>query len=298
MSTNALGTFLTKLTDWKFCPPSDHLWTVSIVLASRGDKEISNNSFATLYNNICKVNAKFDAQFSPRWKINVNDEGSYFGALQDSQIGLFLATDLSFNANGINIKDEQSPTTTQFTGWLSYGKTQVGRNHNHAIKIKFLKSNWDINDLFIDRWIAAIGQQGLVEDSSLPNIKANIIITEYACGVPGKTDGTWFARKQVVLTKAFPKSRDQMEYTYAFDSAGEFKSKGVDFEFDAYQTTYFSPPVESGQYVYKKVQSAASTDTTVSTPGYITPSTAVGTSEVGPTLTSADIERINGNKYK
>lgn len=271
MATNALGTFLTKFQDWKFCPPSDHLWTVSIVLHPRGDKNSTNN-FGALFNNICQVNSKFDSMFSPKWKLTVNgEENTYFGSLQDSKIGLFLATDISFNANSVNITDSQSGLNQQFTGFLSFGKTQTGRNHNHAIKIKFLKSNWDINDLFIDRWIAAIGQQGLIEDESLPNIKGNIIITEYACGIPGKNDGTWFARKQIILTKAFPKSRDQIEYSYSSDSAGEFKSKGVDFEFDAYQVTYFAPgggTAAAPAVVSNKTSSATTNkETSISTPG-------------------------------
>lgn len=242
MSTNALGTFLTKFQDWRFCPPSDHLWTVTILLAPRNEDTTLPSSFKTLYNNICNVNERFNKMFSPKWKMTIeSDTSSYINKIQDSEIGLFLATDISFNTNSINILDNQSGNNIQFTGFLSFGKTQMGRQHNHAGKIRFLKSNWDINELFFDRWISAIGQQGLIEDSTLPNIKANIIITEYACSTPNSTDGTWFIRKQIMLNKAFPKSRAQVSYSYSPEDAGSFKSTDVDFEFDSYQITYFSP---------------------------------------------------------
>ena len=242
MASNPLGAFLTKFQDWKFCPPSDHLWTVTILLAPRNETKSATSSFGTLYSNICQVNDKFSSSYSPKWKTTVNgDVSGYIGKLQDSEIGLFLATDVSFNTNSVKIQDSQSGINSAFTGFLSFGKTQIGREHNHAGKIKFLKSNWDINEIFFDKWIAAIGQQGLIEDSALPNIKANIIITEYACGTPNKNEGSWFARKQITLTRAFPKSRENMIYSYSPDDAGTFKSTAVDFEFDSYQVTVFSP---------------------------------------------------------
>lgn len=277
MSANALGTFLTKFEDWKFCPPSDNLWTINILLSGRNDGK-NGTSFGTLFSNINLVNSKFNNMYSPKWSLKYEDDDSYISKLQDPDIGLFLATDITFNANNVSISDSQSPINQQFSGFLSYGKVQQGRGHNHEAKIQLLKSNWDINDIFIDKWIAAIGQQGLIEDSRLPNIKANIIITEYSAGIPieGSNNGKWFPRKQISLIRAFPKDRDQMKYSYSPDTAGDFKTCMVTFEFDSFQIKYFPLP----------------------TPGYITPSTAAGTSEVGPTLTSADIERINGDKYK
>lgn len=285
MSTNALGTFLNKLTDWKYCPPSNNLWTISFLLSTAGTGDISGASFLNLYKNIDKVNTIYSNMYSKRWSVNFNDTaGTYIANLQDKDIGFFLATDVSFNANSVTITDSQSGINSQFSGFLNFGKTQTGRNHNHGAKISFLRSNWDVNEIFIDKWIAAIGQQGLIEDSSLANIKSNIIITEYACSVPGRKATTWWPRKRITLTRAFPYNREQNTYSYSPDSAGEFKSINVDFEFDAYQIEYFALPAGS---------------TSTGTPGYISGTTAVGTSEVGPTYTSADIERINaGKEYK
>lgn len=243
MAVGALNIFLNKFEDWKFCPPSDHLWTISIVSNTNGKR-----TFGNLWSEIKAVNSTFSSIYKHNWKVELEfgagGEDSYFGVLDDPTIGIFLATDINFNANSVIIRDNQSANSLQYTGFFSYAKTQTGRNHNHAIKVRFLKSNWDFNEIFIDSWIAAIGQQGLIEDSSLPNIKADITINEYAASAPGQKEGAWFLRKQVKLLKAFPKSRDQIEYTYSPDSAGEFKSKAVDFEFDGYEVKYFKVPGE------------------------------------------------------
>lgn len=162
---------------------------------------------------------------------------------------------------------------------LVMGKLFNGRTHNHAAKIKFLKTNWDISELFFDKWIAAIGQQGLIEDSSLPNLRANIIISEYAASTPSNTDAkTWVRKKVISLLRAFPKNRSQYNYSYNFDSAGTAKTTDVDFEFDAYRVYYEDVGVT------KVGQSP------VRTPGYVTASTAVGTSIVGSTVTPEQIK--------
>lgn len=278
---NALGVYLNKFQDWKYCPPSDHLWTVTFLLSPRGGAN-EVGTFKTLYNNILKVNSQYNATFSPLWKISTpSDDINFVLGAQDTTIGMFLASEISFNGNSISITDTQSNTSVQYSGWLSYGKTVTGRSHNHAAKIKFFKSNWDITEIFIDRWIAAIGQQGLIEDSSLSNIKANIIITEYAASVPNQSAGVWVPRKKITLLRAFPKNRGESKYDYTPESAGEAKFNLVDFEFDAYQVEYFDVGVT------KKPIGG--------TPGYVSPTTAVGTSIVGPTLTKEDIEKLYPN---
>ena len=275
MPSNALGTYLSKFDDWKYCPPSDHLWTVTFLLSSQGNT-ISDNSLAALYKNILAVNKRHNATFSKRWNVEVPEEEGleFITSSQDSSIGSFLATDINFSTNAVNIMSDASPNSVQYSGWVSYGKVQNGRDHTHSIKISFNKTNWDINEVFFDRWIAAVGQQGLIEDSRLKNIKANIIIREYACSTPSNL-GAWVPRKQVTLTRAFPKSRKPGEYSYTYDQAGSMKTDMVEFEFDNYQIEYF--PL----YAYS-----------TGTPGYITPTTAAGTSMLGPTITS---DQLNGN---
>jgi hypothetical protein len=240
MATHALGIFLDKLTDWKFCPPSDNLWTINFLLTPQSGGNNNPNSFTTLYENINKVNDSFAGTYSPLWKVTTpSEDKSFVETAQDKEIGFFLANDVSFNGNAVNIIDNQSNKSVSHTGWFSFGKTQNGREHNHAAKINFFKTNWDITEIFIDKWIAAVGQQGLIEDSSLPNIKSNIVITEYAASTPNKT-GVWVPRKQITLYKAVPKSRGESKLTYEFDEAGAMKTSIVDFEFDAYKINYFS----------------------------------------------------------
>lgn len=247
MPTNALGTFLQKFRDWKFCPPSDHLWTVHFTLSPRSTTgEIQQSSLGDLYNNIISANTRYDSMYSPIWKIDVpNDISSYMGNIQDSTIGMFLASDVSFSTNKINSISATSESIKPYSGWLSYGKIQAGRDHTHTAKIKFFKSNWDISEIFFDRWIGAIGQQGLIEDETLPNLKANIIINEYACSAPAEkltkigTDITsWLLRKTITLSRAFPTSRDQTTLSYEDGDAGKVKYNNVDFDFDSYQIKY------------------------------------------------------------
>lgn len=286
--SSPLGTFLSKFTDWKYCPPSSHLWTVNFLLAPRGTAGASSTSFSTLYNNICNVNARFNSMYSPIWKITTpEDHINFISSSQDNTIGMFLAREISFNGNSVSTQDSQSGLNQSFTGWISYGKTQTGRNHNHAAKIKFFQGNWDIIEIFIDKWIAAIGQQGLIEDDTLSNIKANIVITEYAASVPNNTSGVWVPKKRITLLRAFPKNRQDSKYDYEPENAGDARFNLVDFEFDGYQIEYLN------------VGNTVSSTGTKGTPGYISGSTAVGTSEVGPTYTIEDIERINaGKNYK
>lgn len=282
MPSNALGTYLSKFDDWKFCPPSDHLWTVSFSLATQGTA-ITDNSLGALYKNILEVNNRHDSIFGTKWKVDAPEDEArnFITSSQDSSIGSFLATDISFETNDVIIQHDPGTVLTQFSGWVSYGKFQSGRNHSHNIKISFNKTNWDINELFFDRWIAAIGQQGLIEDSRLKNIKANIVIREYACSSPNNA-GAWVPRKQILLTRAFPKSRKDYEYSYRYDTAGAMKTDMVEFEFDNYQILY------QGLNAY--------TDKSGGTPGYISPTFSEGYSEVtGDYITKEEVQGALGN---
>lgn len=269
MSTNVLGTYLDKFKNWRFCPPSNHLWTITFLEASTGNA-VEAGTFYQLYSNIKSVNDAYNSAYSPLWRVvNPNGMETYVSAVQDSDIGLFLVSEISYNGNSVVISDSQSNSMHQYTGWVSYGKTQTGRNHNHAAKIKFAQTNWDFIEVFIDRWIAAIGQQGLIEDSSLKNIKANIIITEYANSVPdkAKNTGAWVPRKKVILKRAFPKSREQSKLSYDSETAGEMKYNAVDFEFDAYEIYYYdvfdSGYIQTGNTT---PQQATSSDISISAP--------------------------------
>lgn len=269
----ALNSFLDKMRDWKFNPPSNNLWTIKIGLHNDGQSKETKHGLPELYTNILKVNQAYMETFSSSWDIKIDGAEdpllTYIEQVQAEDIGLFLATDVSFNANAVNIKDESSPNNTQFTGWLGFGKIQNGRQHNHAGKIMFYHSNWDIHELLFDLWIAAIGQQGLIEgdeEDGIYNIKADIIICEYAAATQGKKKAeTWQLRKTIKLTKCFPKNRQQYSYTYSSDKAGLFTSDAVDIEFENYSITY--PSVAHGLAEAKaaKYEGGAATPIAVNT---------------------------------
>lgn len=246
MSTNALGTFLTKLTDWKYCPPSTNLWTITFEQHNPGSQAETNktHTFANLYNDIEKANHNFvnGYKISQLYDANVNfhtdNNANFVINAQDNNIGFFLATDVHFNALEVQIADQMSANEINYSGFINYGKVMTGKNHNMEAKISFYNSNWDINELLFDRWIAAIGRQGLIESSDLPNIKSRIIISEYAAGIPGQRSDIWHLRKQIILHKAFPKNRDAYKYSYDPNEAGVFKSSVVNFDFSAYTIKY------------------------------------------------------------
>lgn len=250
----SLGIFLDKMRNWKFNPPSSNLWVIHLSLYNDGSQTKdakATHDLLSLYENIKKVNNQFDSVYNSAYGVIVDGENGennlkqYISLLDDGTIGLFLATDLTMNTNKVTIKDQESGTNTAFTGWLKFGKVQTGRDHNLNIKVKFLKSNWDINELLFDPWIAAIGQQGLIEgdeEDGLYNIKGNMMIMEYAASAPGKDTNTWVLRKVIELNRCFPVSRDQYTYTYSPDKAGSFESAMVTFEFDYYKIRYTDFP--------------------------------------------------------
>lgn len=249
-----LGRFLHKLSDWKFCPPSGHLWTIQIKLHNNGlITEKGNNaadfSFGKLFENILAVNSLYHSTFGSSYKVSIkgDDENKllfdYVNSLHDSEIGLFLANEITFNANDIKVQDVSSQQNQNFTGWLSYGKIATGRSHNHNGKISFYSTNWNISEIIMDKWIAAIGQQGLIEgdeDNDIFDIKADIYINEYSASTPDSLISgmsSWQLRKIIKLTKAFPKARDPYKFSYTED-ATDMQTLKVDFEFENYAIEY------------------------------------------------------------
>lgn len=235
----ALGVFLSKFSDWKFCPPSKNLWTVSFSVHKDGTS-VANNSFSDLYSNIINVNENFLSRVSTKWKIGApKSTAEFIDKLQDKEIGLFLATDISFAPSSVNVISKN--TKFNWGGWLKTPSYQNGREQDFDAKIRFYSTNWDINELLLDPWIAAVGQQGLIEiDDTLNvgyyNIKADITICEYACSKPNEKTDTWVLRKTIILKKAYPVKRAQYKYDYDvpnFTSPGE-----ATFDFENYSIIY------------------------------------------------------------
>lgn len=251
--SGALNTFLTKLENWKYCPPSNHLWTVVFEQYNPGTQgETSKkHTFNELYNDIEKANYnyvnnhKINQLYDSNINFHTNENNNFVLGAQDDNIGFFLATDISFNPHEVQIADQMSANEINYSGFINYGKIMTGKNHNFEAKISFYNSNWDINEIFFDRWIAAIGRQGLIESSELPNLKSQIIISEYAASLPGMPHDMWRLRKQIILHKAFPKNRDPYKYSYDPAEAGSFKSSVVNFDFSAYSIRYPETPIKS-----------------------------------------------------
>lgn len=239
MASSPIARFLSKFSDWKFCPPSSHLWTVNILLSPRNDNK--GNKLSNLYANICSVNERYSSTYGNKWKVDAPSDASNFViSNQDSEIGLFLATEINFDSFDIQADPGTSNGATQYSGFLNFGKVQMGKKQGVPLKISFLCSNWDITDLLFEKWIGAIGQQGLIESDELPNIKATVVIREYACSVPGGAAGVWFPKKEITLYKAFPISKGNTSYKYSSD--GSFTDKLVSFDCESYNIKYLTLP--------------------------------------------------------
>lgn len=235
--------FLNKFTEWQFNCPSNTLWTIQILLHNSGNDKL-NHTLLNLYKNILYCNQKYQLQYNTDWKIsNANKNSSFLSqfmavfGLDETQ--LFLADSVSFESNSVSINSQVSNSNVNYSGFLQFGKVATSKNQDLKAKIRFLCSNWDINDIFFDPWIAAIAQQGLIESSELPNIKADIVLNCYSASVPGKSYSktSWQLRKTHKFIKAFPISREQTTLGYAPEDAF-FKTCNVDFSFQEYSTTY------------------------------------------------------------
>ena len=235
--------FLNKFSEWQFNCPSNTLWTIKILLHNSGD-DSTEHSLVTLYKNIITCNKKYKLQNNTDWNIVNNNANASFlnqfiGAFNIDETQLFLADSVSFTLNSVTINSQVSNTNIPYSGFVQYGKIANNKNQDLQAKIRFLCSNWDINDVFFDPWISAIAQQGLIESSELPAIKADIFLSCYSASVPGDSysKSTWQLRKTYKFFKAFPFSRDQISLGYNSEDAF-FKTVTVDFSFQDYSIVY------------------------------------------------------------
>lgn len=237
--------FLDKLKEWRFNPPSSNLWTIEIQLHNDGSG--SNHSLLELYKNIDKANRIYDATNGTHWKVfnsgNYNFSNDFLNRLQTDKGAFFLAHSISFDSRSIDVNDNAADFLGTSTGFVKFGTVENGSRFTPTCRIQFLETNWAIGDIFFDRWIASIGEQGLIEDSSLPNIKADIYLYQYSAGIPGDmfnkktiTKNDWQLRKITKLIKAFPKSRNGItDITYENNGP---KVETIDFSFMDYQIEY------------------------------------------------------------
>lgn len=241
----AIQLFIDKLKEWRFNPPSKNLWTVEIKLHNDGNE--SNHSLLELYQNIDKANRTYQETNGTFWKLtnssNYNFANDFLNRLQNDKTALFLAQGLDFNTRTVNYSDNSSDFMAQESGFIRYGTIENGSIYNPTCRLQFIDTNWGLGDILFDRWIAAIGQQGLIEDSSLPNIKADIYLYQYAASVPNQMinkksndKNDWQLRKITKLIKAFPKSRSGNS-NITYENSGP-TVETVEFSFMDYQIEY------------------------------------------------------------
>lgn len=244
--------FNEKIQIFQFAPPSDNLWNITIqpsMLQNIGDIDTSNQNLLQLYKNIIKVNETWDKSKAEEWQISIAQAQNkskqtadiFIKHLCDDEMGVFLAQQINFNPISINHDNESFGLLQQQGGFFKNAKVVKSRKSDDTVRINFLISNWDISEILIDPWIAAIAQHGLIADGL--TLKAKIIVTEYSASHPKFTENeeypcTMEERKQYIFDGCFPISRDETKKTYELNDAGTYKNSVVTFAYDTYQINY------------------------------------------------------------
>lgn len=237
--------FLGYLQDWKYAAPSDNLWTFNIRVHNNGlisNSNSTNFTFNQLYKNIDTVNQSYTNSINTIWRITKNKNSinpeDYFNKF-DKDNGLFLVQEVNIYNTSVSVQDTNMTALDQHRGFLQAGKIVTMRNYLEGMTAKFLVTNWSVLEIFFDKWISAIAQQGLIEDSQNPQIKADIIINQYARSIPNSDNyQAMELQKSINLIRAFPFRRDQLSYSYDGEKAGVFKVGQVNFKFDDYIINY------------------------------------------------------------
>lgn len=243
----SINGFINKMQQFYFAPPSDNLWTVSIRLHT-DSLSARPNTIVSLYDQIIEANRIYDtSNVKSKWGINYAakvklDPRNYMEDLADNS-RLFLAQTVNFKPYGITVSENVFTPAQSAGGFLTFGKVLQSKTGGNECSISFLISNWDICDILIDPWIAAIAKHGLIEATGIPNLKADIILEEYSSSVPkdmveGYEYKEMVLRKTYKFIKAFPISRGEVSKNYEYNQAGTFKTSTVQFKFDEYNITY------------------------------------------------------------
>lgn len=247
---NNIATFITKMQDYKFAPPSDNFWSVKIEVASSLEPG-SKKSIGDLYNNINAIHNSWNHKLSSKWKIDFEDNlkfkiSNYLSEFTGTP-QLFLAQKISFTPLSLIATNKYASNLQNHGGFLNVGNIVNARNPHGELKIDFLVSNWNIGDILFENWIGAVAKQGLIASSDLPIIKSDISVTEYAITYPHssttkKAKNAFYnqmhPRKQIIFYNAFPTSRSQQQKSYETNEAGAFKSSIISFAYDDYKIKY------------------------------------------------------------
>ena len=132
-----------------------------------------------LFTNIRTVNGTWSQNNEERWSLsgptskNLEAKTKFHEVIEnfcDKQIGIFLAQSISFTPMSLNFDDNAFGEFLQLGGFYKNGKIVKSIKMDDTLKINFLVSNYDITDILIEPWIAAIAQHGLIENG---NVKVN-----------------------------------------------------------------------------------------------------------------------------
>ena len=216
----------------------------------KNSKKPQNGNLLQLWENIKAVNKAWKDTHDEGWIIDMSGAATkskktpedFLQHLCNSQIGMFLAQRVNFSPIGINFDGNTFGEAAQLGGFFKNAKIVKGRNDSDKLNISFLVSNWDIGEILIDPWIAAIAQYGLFVDGKI-NLKARITVTEYSASHPKfaseqKYSNVMEARKQYIFENCFPISRETPEKVYDLEEAGKFKNTVVNFAFENYKIKY------------------------------------------------------------
>lgn len=245
-----IRSFVYALADYKYCPPSDNLWTIEIRQHSYGGGDSANNTLVHLYNAIRTVNDSWrGSTFLTTWEVNMPSDLKqdvdilYLSNFTD-ELGVFLAQDVTVQTFENQFDQSTGMDLVGHGGFLNMGRVFQGRALPNTCNISFLISNWSISDILIEPWIAAIAQRGLIEREDGLNgtgsIRADIRIRQYSASSPTSEEGKMILRKAITLYNAFPQKRGAIELKYDSGSAGQYQKDVVTFQFDEYSIEYYN----------------------------------------------------------
>ena len=247
--SNLPSNFNQKIQIFQFAPPSDNLWNVSFKL-SYCNGQTSERNMLQLYKNILAVNEGWKKWHGEPWHVTLKSEDSvedFIRHLSSDEIGLFLAQSIQFTPFSIQVDKNPFGELQQFGGFYKNGKISKGRNDEDTLKINLLVSNWDLSDILIEPWIAAVSQNGLIMSTNTEgkyiNLKADITITEYSASYPKVSTEQEYStkmkpRKQYIFHNCFPTGRDEVKKEYSPNEAGSYKNQVISFVYDYYTINY------------------------------------------------------------
>lgn len=251
------GNFSTKFmntlsSDWKFGYATNNLWTLEIQIHDDGTKYTpTNKGIQYLYRNINSVNYSHSSLVGTKWDVRVksnslasleNNQNKTFSEWMSkftSESGLFLCKSIELPNNfSVSCNDDD------FTngGFLRSGQYVKNMNWSNSsvLKATFLETNISLSDLFFEKWIAAISQQGLIDDSELPRLTADVYVYMYSSNSPDISGPKWSCRKISKMIKAFPTNLSLSSTSslgYSENDSG-YKEYEVTFKFDSFVNDY------------------------------------------------------------